>query len=113
MFIILWEYVVLKGREVEFEKIYGANGDWAQLFKRGKGYLGTDLLRDPSHPRRYVTIDHWDSSEAFDAFRKNYHTEYEAMDARCNSLTEYESKIVTGTLIPSTYNAPGHKLRIP
>jgi heme-degrading monooxygenase HmoA len=102
MFIILWEYVVAEGREVEFEKIYGADGDWTQLFKRSRGYLGTDLLRDPNHPRRYLTIDRWDSYEEFESFHENYRTEYKAMDERCNSLTEYESKLGAGTLILST-----------
>ena len=99
MFIILWEYVVAEGREVEFEKIYGSNGDWAQLFKLGRGYLGTDLLRDLDHPRRYITIDRWDSSEDFDSFQENYDTEYESLDARCNSLTEYEARLGAGYLV--------------
>lgn len=101
MFIILWEYIAIEGREAEFEKKYAADGDWAQLFKRGTGYLGTDLLRDPNHPRRYVTIDCWNSSEEFIAFQENYRTEYEAMDEHCKSLTEYESRIGAGRLILS------------
>ena len=102
MFIIIWEYIVAEGQEAEFERIYGANGDWAQLFKQGKGYLGTELLHDTDNPKHYITIDRWDSSAAFDSFQENYRAEYEAMDARCNSLIESEARMGTGILILST-----------
>jgi heme-degrading monooxygenase HmoA len=102
MFIIIWEYIVAEDREAEFLKIYGANGDWAQLFGQGMGYLGTELYRDPTQPRRYITIDRWNSSSDFDSFQENYRLAYEAMDERCKSLTEQEARIGTGDLISST-----------
>ena len=46
MFMIIWEYIVAESHEAEFERIYGAAGDWEQLFKKDWGYLGTELLRD-------------------------------------------------------------------
>ena len=102
MFIFIWEYIVREGLEAKFEKIYGAQGDWAQLFKHGEGYLGTDLFRDSNHPRRYITIDRWTSFAAFDSFREKCRLQYEALDSRCEYLTEREAEIATGQLIPST-----------
>jgi|WetSurMetagenome_2_1015567.scaffolds.fasta_scaffold902013_2 heme-degrading monooxygenase HmoA len=66
------------------------------------GYLGTELYRDPNQPRHYITIDHWNSSTDFDSFQEDHRLEYEAMDERCKSLTEYEARIGTGNLILST-----------
>ena len=34
----------------EFERVYGPEGDWAEFFRRGRGYVGTELLRDIEHP---------------------------------------------------------------
>lgn len=93
MHFIFWEYMVRTGRETEFEKIYGSSGDWVKLFKQAEGYLGTDLLRDIEIPLRYITIDRWDSSAAFDLFQEKHHDEYKAIDARCESLTEREARI--------------------
>jgi len=50
MYIIVWEYTVRDGHEAEFEKTYGPNGDWEQLFKQGEGYLGTDLVHTQIFP---------------------------------------------------------------
>jgi len=102
MLIIIWEYIVAESQEAEFKRIYGVNGDWVQLFKQCKGYLGTELLHNTDHPRHYITIDRWISSAAFDSFQENYRAEYEAMDARCNSLIEFEVRIGTGILNFST-----------
>jgi heme-degrading monooxygenase HmoA len=98
MFIIIWEFIVAESREAEFEKIYGSQGEWAQLFKQGKGYLGTELLCDMDNPRYYITIDRWISSSAFDSFQEKFRLEYETMDARCESLTERGTRIGMGDL---------------
>jgi len=102
MFIIIWEYIVRVGQEAEFEKVYGANGDWAQLFKQGDGFLGTDLVRNRDIPRRYITIDRWASSAAYDAFQEKYQAAYEELDARCQSLTEQEKLLGKGEIFSST-----------
>jgi hypothetical protein len=45
MYVILWRFRPLEARESEFERAYGCSGEWALLFGRGDGYLGTELLR--------------------------------------------------------------------
>jgi len=51
-----------------FEAAYGADGEWAQFFRQGQGYIGTELLRDLEEPDRYLVIDRWESAEAYNAF---------------------------------------------
>ena len=31
MIAVMWQFDVKKGREAEFEKLYGADGDWTAL----------------------------------------------------------------------------------
>ena len=90
MYFILWEYVVKAGAEAEFEQVYGPEGDWARLFARSEGYIATVLLRELGENRRYTTIDVWTSQEAYKIFRQRWEKEYQAMDARCEALTERE-----------------------
>lgn len=52
----------------EFERVYGSDGDWEQFFRGGTGYIGTELLRDVEQVGRYVVIDRWESSDAYNAF---------------------------------------------
>jgi heme-degrading monooxygenase HmoA len=90
---ILWEFWVKAGSESEFEKHYGSNGTWAQLFRRGKGYIGTNLFGDVSNPQRYLTLDQWNSQEEFEIFEKEYGKEYKAIDNTCEQLTTKEVRL--------------------
>ncbi len=57
MFVALWEFEVKPGCEKRFEKACGPAGDWARLFRRGSNYRETRLLRDPTRPEMYLTLD--------------------------------------------------------
>ena len=98
MQVFIWEFRVKTGREAEFEQAYGPNGEWAELFRRGAGYLGTELLRDEADPRRYLTIDRWTSSAAYEAFRSQWADEYVRLDQRCEALTESEAALGSWTV---------------
>jgi heme-degrading monooxygenase HmoA len=91
--VIVWEFRVRSGKGREFERIYGSDGVWAKFFRRGKGYIRTELVRDLKTPRRYLTLDFWKSREAYLRFKKENRVEYRAIDERCGSLTEDEVKI--------------------
>jgi heme-degrading monooxygenase HmoA len=60
----------------DFERTYGAEGEWAQFFRSGTGYIGTELLKDIEIPGRYLVIDRWDSSDAYNAFVEANREEY-------------------------------------
>jgi heme-degrading monooxygenase HmoA len=93
MFIVIWEFEIKNNSQASFERVNGPNGEWAKLFKRGEGYLGTELVRDLANPQRYLTIDRWVSQADYDAFRQKWRNEYEAMDQRGEALTASETKI--------------------
>lgn len=93
MIRILWEFRVRTGKEREFEIAYRPGGVWAQLFARHPGYRGTILLRDLKDSARFVTVDSWESEEAFDDFNRNHREEYQRIDRQCEELTDSESKI--------------------
>jgi heme-degrading monooxygenase HmoA len=93
MFVIVWEFRVVRDRAAEFERVYGADGDWARLFRRGEGFLSTELLRDRDDLSRFVTIDRWRSRDDYDAFRAAFDAEYIAMDATSELLTDSEKRV--------------------
>jgi heme-degrading monooxygenase HmoA len=59
-----------------FEQAYGPEGDWAQFFRKGTGYIGTELLHDLEEPDRYLVIDRWESADAYNAFLAAHNDEY-------------------------------------
>ena len=60
----------------EFERAYGPDGEWAQFFRQGRGYVGTELLRDLEEPDRYLVVDRWESADAYAAFVAEHQVEY-------------------------------------
>jgi heme-degrading monooxygenase HmoA len=95
----LWEFAVRPERRAEFESHYGPEGGWVRLFRQAPGYLGSELLHDPRDPLRYVTIDRWESREAWRAFRQAFGAEYERLDREFEGLTTRETPL--GEYVPA------------
>jgi heme-degrading monooxygenase HmoA len=91
MIVSIWRYRTAEGCEREFERIYGADGDWAKLFARSLGYLGSELLR--TGDGSYLTLDRWQDQASFDAFKSAHGDEYLTLDAACQPLTADEAAI--------------------
>ncbi|MBZ5648649.1 MAG: antibiotic biosynthesis monooxygenase [Acidobacteriia bacterium] len=98
-YVVMWEFHVRPGAEVEFERVYGPEGDWVRLFRQGAGYVRSDLLRDREEKDRYVVLDHWVSRDQYDAFRAAHATAYGNLDRRCESLTSRETHIGSFTVV--------------
>lgn len=98
-FVVIWEFSVEPEARPAFEKAYGPNGNWAQLFRHSSGYLGTHLLHDVERPGRYLTLDRWVSREAMLAFKQAHAAEYQALDRQCEALTKQE--LLVGEFNPS------------
>jgi heme-degrading monooxygenase HmoA len=60
----------------QFEAVYGPEGEWAQFFTGARGYIGTELLRDVETTGRYLVVDRWESSDAYNAFVAERRDEY-------------------------------------
>src|SRR5215831_20371647 len=79
----------------EFERAYGSDGEWAGFFRDGRGYVGTELLRDVETPGRYVVVDRWASAEAYNAFVAKHRDEY--MRRVDDSRFHYDQELRLGT----------------
>jgi heme-degrading monooxygenase HmoA len=90
MFLALWEFEVKHGCEQRFQSVYGADGEWARLFRTDPNFLETRLLRDAVQANKFVTLDFWESRSAYESFKELNHAAYVAMDRNCQSLTVFE-----------------------
>jgi heme-degrading monooxygenase HmoA len=93
MFVVIWMFHVRPEHEEAFLAAYGSEGDWARLFQRAQGFLGSELLRDQTTPLRYVTIDRWTSAVAWESFQNQWRHEYDVLDRACDEWTEQEMKV--------------------
>ena len=100
MYVILWRFRPLEGQESEFERAYGPSGEWALLFVREDGYLGTELLRRSEDSREYLTLDRWVSRAAYETFYSRFSSEYRRLDDRLEELTEEETPLGAFEVLP-------------
>ncbi len=101
MIALVFSYEV---RDAEaFEQAYGADGDWAQFFRLGAGYIGTELLHDVEIPSRYLVIDRWESAEAYNTFAAEQRDEY--MRRVDDSKFLYDQELRFGTF-ENVWHAP-------
>ncbi len=93
VFVRIFEFHAKPGREREFEKIYGPEGDWAQLFRRSEAFIRTELHCDRETKGRYVTVDYFASLPEFEKLLAEHRADYEALDHRCAAVRASEKCI--------------------
>ena len=103
MLALLFSY---EARDADrFERAYGPEGEWAEFFARGRGYVGTELLRDVENPGRYLVIDRWESREAYQAFVDEHREDY--MQRVDDTRFHWDSELRIGTFENVWQAAPG------
>jgi heme-degrading monooxygenase HmoA len=97
MYIRVWEYEVAADLIDSFLDAYGVDGDWAQLFQRGPGYVGTELFRSTDDGKRFVTVDRWTDQASWSAFLEEWGELYEQLDTRMARLTSSQRGLLEGS----------------
>ena len=100
-YLVMWEFRVRPGMVKTFERMYGSGGGWARLFEQDEAYIGAELIRDLKAERTYLTLDFWTSQKAYEAFREKHVAKYEALDRRCEEMTDSEREIGKFVRVPS------------
>ena len=90
---IVWEFQVPRERVTDFEAAYGPLGTWARLFERADGFLAVELLHSTGKEGRYLTVDSWMSQSAFEAFRTQFASDYEALDKHLAGLATRVTRV--------------------
>jgi len=89
----VWEYDVPEESRAEFERRYGAEGDWAQLFSSSDGFRGTELFASLDNPGRYLTVDRFTDQDAWRAFLAEHGDAYRRLDQATEALTTEEREL--------------------
>ncbi|MFB0517598.1 MAG: antibiotic biosynthesis monooxygenase [Candidatus Neomarinimicrobiota bacterium] len=92
---IVREFVVREEARGRFELAYGPGGEWSKLFARCPGFRGTTVLRDTENPRRYLTIDLWETAAQRGQVLAERQAEYANLDAAFADWTESMAEVGT------------------
>ncbi len=92
---IIWEFVVKEEARGQFELAYGPGGAWSKLFARCPGFRGTTVLRDTENPRRYLTIDLWETAAQREQALAEHKAEYADLEAAFGDWIESRAEVGT------------------
>jgi hypothetical protein len=93
MIEIVWEFIVKEQARGQFELAYGPGGAWSKLFAQCPGFRGTTLLRDMNNPRRYLTIDFWDTMAQREQMLAEHKAECSNLDAAFSDWTKSKTEV--------------------
>ena len=82
MIAVMWQFDVVKGREKEFEELYGVDGDWTALNRQTRSYLGSSFLHDQNQSSRYLLIEYWSEMIIYEQHRASRSATIDAIEAR-------------------------------
>jgi heme-degrading monooxygenase HmoA len=112
MIEIVCEFVVKEEARGQFELAYGPGGAWSKLFARCPGFRGTTVLRDTKNPRRYLTIDLWDTLAQREQMLTERKAEYSNLEAAFADWTESRTEVgVFRVLAEATVHPRGRARR--
>ena len=88
MIASMWQFDVRDGRKADFERFYGADGDWTALNRHSRSYLGSSFLHDQNQPARYIVIEYWSEALVYEE-HKTFHVQ------RMQDLEVHRNELVT------------------
>ena len=94
MKVRVWRYVVAAEHREEFEREYGRNGSWAQLFATAAGFVDTTLYADTATGGGYLTVDRFESAAAWERFQDENTRAYAELGERLGHLTADQQELV-------------------
>jgi len=90
MIAIIWQFDIRPGNETQFERFYGADGEWTAANRQSRSYLGSSFLRDQNRMSRYLVIEYWSEMLVYEHHRAYQSSEIANLEARRNELVASE-----------------------
>lgn len=82
MVALVWQFTVQDGTSDDFERFYGADGDWTKLSRKSRSFLGSSFLKDLATPRRYLLVEYWSEMLVYEKHVADFEDEINALEAR-------------------------------
>lgn len=80
MVAVVWQLEVLPDKSAEFERFYGADGDWTKLSRRSRSFLGSSFLRDIVADTRYLLVEYWSEMLVYERHLADFGDETKSLE---------------------------------
>lgn len=82
MVAVVWQFETVPGHGEDFERFYGADGDWTKLSRRSRSFLGSSFLRDLAAPSRYLLVEYWSEMLVYEKHLADFDDEVKGLEAQ-------------------------------
>jgi hypothetical protein len=72
---VVWNIEIAPDQSQEFERFYGADGEWTALSRKSRSFLGSSFLRDIARPERYLLVEYWSEMLVYERHRSDFDSE--------------------------------------
>lgn len=93
MIAVVWQFEVRAGREDDFERLYGADGEWSALSRRSRSFLGSSFLREETPEPRYLLIEYWSEMLVLERHRREVRDDVEELERRRDEMVTRTSPL--------------------
>jgi hypothetical protein len=84
---VVWQLMVDERHDAEFERFYGADGEWTKLSRRSRSFLGSSFLKDLAVPSRYLLVEYWSEMLVYEKHVIDFGDEIKALERRRSEFT--------------------------
>jgi hypothetical protein len=85
---VIWQFDVALGKSEEFERFYGADGEWTKMSRRSRSFLGSSFLRDIAVETRYVLVEYWAEMVVYERHMTNFDTQLKLLEEQRNQFVK-------------------------
>jgi hypothetical protein len=85
---VVWQFQVRPGKQREFEQFYGADGEWSNLARRSRSFLGSSFMRDQASDTSYLLVEYWSEMVVYERHRRSVSTDLRTIEERRDVLCE-------------------------
>ena len=88
MVAVVWQFETRQGQAPEFERFYGADGQWTRLSRRTRSFLGSSFLKDLAAPNRYLLVEYWSEMLVYEKHLADFGTEMTELESERDKFVE-------------------------
>lgn len=84
MVAVVWNIEITPNQSEDFERFYGADGEWTALSRRSRSFLGSSFLRDLANPVHYLLIEYWSEMVVYEKHLSDFSREVDSLEEERN-----------------------------
>ena len=81
MVAVVWNFETRPDQAEEFERFYGADGEWTQMSRRSRSFLGSSFLKDLGRPDRYLLVEYWSEMLVYEKHLADFDDEMNGLES--------------------------------